>query len=76
MPIYEYICSDCDATFELLRPKGKANDPTICKQCNGTHTTRAISVFAAHSDGRALAGSGGGCAGCTPSAGCATCRAH
>jgi putative FmdB family regulatory protein len=73
MPIYEYYCKDCSATFELLRPKRQADERAVCKKCNGASTTRTISVFAAHSGGRALAGSGGGCAGCTPSAGCAGC---
>jgi putative FmdB family regulatory protein len=76
MPIYEYYCSDCNTTFELLRPKRQANELAVCKGCSGSHTSRTISVFAAHSGGRALAGSGGGCAGCAPSAGCATCRTH
>jgi putative FmdB family regulatory protein len=76
MPIYEYYCSDCNSKFELLRPKSKADDLSICKRCQGTHTSRAISVFAAHSGGKALAGSGGGCAGCAPSSACVSCRSH
>jgi hypothetical protein len=35
-----------------------------------------LSLFAAHSDGRSLAGSGGSCAGCTPSAACSSCRSR
>jgi putative FmdB family regulatory protein len=76
MPIYEFFCSDCETTFEVLRPKPKADDPAPCKSCNGTHTTRMLSVFAAHSNGRAVAGSGGGCGGCSPSGNCASCRSH
>jgi putative FmdB family regulatory protein len=76
MPIYEYHCDDCNASFEVLRPKSKADDLTICKHCQSSHTARMISLFAAHSDGRALAGSGGGCAGCTPSSACAGCRSN
>jgi putative FmdB family regulatory protein len=76
MPIYEYYCSDCGSKFELLRSKSQADDPCFCKHCQGTQTARTISLFAAHSDGRALAGSGGGCASCAPSAACATCRSR
>jgi len=76
MPIYEYYCSDCDAKFEVLRPKSKADEAPLCKRCHGIHTTRMLSLFAAHSDGRSLAGRGGSCAGCTPSAACSSCRSR
>jgi putative FmdB family regulatory protein len=74
MPIYEYYCGDCDSKFEVLRSKSKADDPPTCKHCQGPHTSRMISLFAAHSGGRALAGSGSSCSGCAPSSACATCR--
>jgi len=76
MPIYEYYCSECNSTFEMLRPKRKAGDLPLCKHCSGSKTSRTISLFAAHSDGRAVAGSGGGCGSCAPSGACATCRTH
>lgn len=76
MPIYEYYCNNCHSKFELLRSKGQADAPAVCKVCQGTHTSRTISLFAAHSEGKALAGSGGGCAGCAPSSACATCRSR
>jgi putative FmdB family regulatory protein len=76
MPIYEYQCNDCHTKFEMLRPRNKADDPPVCKKCQGTRTSRAISRFAAHSDGQVVAGNSGGCAGCSPSASCATCRSH
>lgn len=76
MPIYEYYCSDCHSKFEMLRPKSKSDEPANCKQCQGTHTSRMISLFAAHSDGQVLAGAGGGCAGCAPSSACSTCRSN
>jgi putative FmdB family regulatory protein len=76
MPIYEYYCSDCQTSFELLRPKRKADDRVECKRCEGRNTSRMISLFAAHSDGRAVAGTGGGCAGCAPSGACSTCGTH
>ena len=76
MPIYEYRCDDCDLTFEVLRRKRQADDAITCKRCDSSSTSRAISLFAAQSNGRALAGNGGGCAGCTSTGGCSTCRSH
>lgn len=35
MPLYEYHCSDCENTFEVIQ---KFSDPelTICSKCGGT----------------------------------------
>jgi putative FmdB family regulatory protein len=77
MPIYEYLCADCERTFEKLRPMSKANAPAVCVQCGSDHTSRAISLFAAISKGsngesRPISGTGGGCGSCA-SHNCATC---
>jgi putative FmdB family regulatory protein len=66
MPVYEYFCTDCRTKFEVLRPMSKANAPIACAKCSGKHTNRVLSVFAAHSEGKAVSGAGGG-------GGCATC---
>jgi len=73
MPIYEYICLDCDTSFEILRPMREADAPIQCKTCQSEHTLRKISVFAAHSGGKVITGnSGGGCAGCSGGS-CSSC---
>ena len=74
MPIYEYHCKDCDAHFDALRSMKDADSPIICKQCEGRHTVRQVSVFFAQSGGRVVAGnaSASGCAGC-PGGSCASC---
>ena len=45
MPIYEYQCNDCDTKFEMLRPRSKADTLAECKNCQGSHTSRAVSRF-------------------------------
>jgi len=76
MPVYEYYCKDCKTKFEALRPMSKADAPIACKKCEGKHTSRAISRFAAHSGGKAIAGAGGGgCASCGGGS-CSTCGAN
>jgi len=72
MPIYEYVCLDCNATFDILRPIAKADAPIACDDCESEHTSRTISVFYAQSDGRTLASTnGGGCA-CGGACSCAS----
>jgi putative FmdB family regulatory protein len=77
MPIYEYQCTDCQTTFEKLRPMSKADAPMSCSRCGSSHTSRAISLFAAISKGgngetRSVSGTGHSCASCGTHQ-CATC---
>ncbi len=71
MPLYEYICPDCQARFEVLRSFGQADAVVACPRCAGTQAHKQISAFAAISKdssggSRMVASSsaGGGCAGC------------
>lgn len=73
MPIYEYLCSDCQTKFDALRSMKEADSPIRCNNCKSIHTSRLLSVFFAQSGGQAIAGSnGGGCAGCSSSS-CVGC---
>jgi len=33
MPIYEYVCSDCNLKFERLRPLSQASEGVSCPRC-------------------------------------------
>ena len=74
MPLYEYLCLDCQNRFDALRSMKDADAPIECDQCQSQHTSRLISLFNAQSGGRVVAGSApaGGCAGCSASS-CASC---
>lgn len=61
MPLYEYFCSDCHNRFEALRPANQADAMIECERCQGLHTLRVLSVFAAVSNGQAMPGTSGGC---------------
>ncbi|HEY46964.1 MAG: hypothetical protein AMJ88_02870 [Anaerolineae bacterium SM23_ 63] len=65
MPIYEYICLDCETKFDALRSMSDADAPILCSNCESAHTSRTISLFAAHSDGRVVAGDGNTCNTCS-----------
>ncbi|MBN2555250.1 MAG: hypothetical protein JXA97_04860 [Anaerolineales bacterium] len=41
MPIYEFICRQCDAHYELRRPFAEASDPFYCPEC-GAETVKAL----------------------------------
>lgn len=78
MPIYEYVCQDCQAKFELRRGFGQADDPTICPNCQGGTARRLLSTFACFSkgDGGATTAVGGSsCASCSASS-CSSCGSH
>jgi putative FmdB family regulatory protein len=44
MPLFEYRCTDCDHTFELLM---RADTTLECPACHGAHLEKQWSVFAA-----------------------------
>jgi putative FmdB family regulatory protein len=73
MPIYEYVCNDCQAHYEQIVMSAKQK--IECPKCASERHTLQLSVFSAgkHSNGTASSGAtsaSGGC-GCTPhSCGC------
>lgn len=79
MPTYEYVCSDCNAQFELRRSIKQIDDPTTCPRCRGARVARQISKVIAfsHSDGGSVSALGGssGCGSCNSTA-CSTCASR
>ena len=74
MPLYEYLCKDCNTKFEMLRPMSQVDKTAACPECE-TSAPRVFSVFAAFTSGQdegfaPIAGAGGGCGCCGPD-GCA-----
>ena len=59
MPIYEYTCPSCGATFELRRPMSQATEPASCPTCK-VASPRAISRLARVSPGGGAGGDEGG----------------
>jgi putative FmdB family regulatory protein len=68
MPIYEYVCQECESRYERLTLSG--NGKPECPKCGSKRSTLQFSVFAAHTDNgtsthSTAPASGSGC-GCTP----------
>ena len=64
MPIFEYICRDCDHPFEALiigNGKGKA----ACPKCHSKNLVPQLSVFAVQAKGAVSSN--------IPSGGCGSC---
>jgi len=73
MPLYEYVCVDCDAKFEELRSLGRMDEPASCPEGHASGR-RVLSMFAAltrDAGGGASSIGGGGCGGC--GGGCTNC---
>jgi putative FmdB family regulatory protein len=63
MPLYEYLCLDCNSLFDGLRPMTEADDPFECESCGSLNSSRMISVFNAQtSSGSGVGAAAGGCA--------------
>jgi len=50
MPLYEYQCSDCSRTFDLLRPYHRADETLDCPVCGSDRVRRKMSVIALRLD--------------------------
>jgi putative FmdB family regulatory protein len=48
MPVYEYACQSCGASFERFHKSLHAREPIQCPQCSSEAVERKLSVFAAH----------------------------
>ena len=77
MPVYEYLCTDCNKNFEL-RQKFSDEPATECPSCGGT-VKKLISstAFTLKGGGWYAEGYGGasgsGSSGCPSGGGCAGC---
>lgn len=75
MPIYEYVCSSCEAKFELLRPISQFNEAASCPQCDNS-AERVLSRFACFTtddDGFTSMLGGDPCSSCSATS-CDTCN--
>jgi putative FmdB family regulatory protein len=70
VPIYQYECPACQATFEeLIRSQGEEAQ-LKCPQCGERELVRQPSVFAAHAAPERAPARAGGCGQCSPDGGC------
>jgi putative FmdB family regulatory protein len=79
MPVYEYLCGDCNQKFELFVPQRMSVDGVVCKECHSPKVRKLVSSFAsvgaaggAETDVSysASESTGGGCCGGACGCGC------
>lgn len=71
MPIFEFVCLDCQAEFERLVRSASAE--IVCPQCGSAKVRKKFSAFAAKTSSGFTPSSGGGCGGCS-SHNCGSCH--
>ena len=63
MPLFEFICQECQAKFELLvRIQEKEHQ---CPQCYSRNIKKKFSPFGMKSNNKFISSIGGGCGTCT-----------
>jgi putative FmdB family regulatory protein len=69
MPIYEYVCMECESHFEELV---RGEEQIACPDCASARVSRQFSTFAVHGVAKpsAVGGGGGGGGCCGGSCGC------
>jgi putative FmdB family regulatory protein len=68
VPIYEYVCMECESHFEELV---RGDEHVACPDCAATNVAKQFSSFAVHGAAKSspsFGGGGGGC--CGGSCGC------
>ncbi len=63
MPLYEYRCETCGATFEKLRRFQDADAPIECPNCESPEVERLLSAFATGGGGYGTEASSASCGG-------------
>lgn len=46
MPVYEYLCGDCNQKFELFVPQRMSANGVVCKECHSSKVRKLVSSFA------------------------------
>ena len=45
MPIFEYICNDCNTKYEVLHKSASKQEKVVCPECNSGNYRKLLSSF-------------------------------
>jgi putative FmdB family regulatory protein len=51
MPLFEFVCTDCEQSFEELLRSADAAGEVACPRCGGDQVKKKLSTFASKSSG-------------------------
>jgi putative FmdB family regulatory protein len=66
MPIYEFVCDECQQAFEELVRSASAIDEVICPGCQSEHVSKKLSTFASKVAGGSSYSSAPAAPSCSP----------
>lgn len=66
MPIFEFVCQECEAPFEELVRSATAVDEVACPFCESDKVAKQISTFASKVSGSSSSFSNAAAASCSP----------
>jgi putative FmdB family regulatory protein len=67
MPIFEFMCTDCNEPFEELVRSANAVEDVDCPSCGSTHVKKKISTFASKVAGTGTSSYSSSASSCAPS---------
>ena len=67
MPIFEFMCTDCDEPFEELVMSATSIDEVECPSCGSQHIEKMISIFATNVTSGATNSFSSSASSCAPS---------
>jgi len=73
MPIYEFICSKCNAEFDKLTSFDWKSAGVSCPECGSEELNRIVSLVGVKSGGKMLGSGSDACTTCSSTA-CSTCH--
>ncbi|HRD01158.1 MAG TPA: zinc ribbon domain-containing protein [Candidatus Saccharicenans sp.] len=71
MPLYEYICLQCQHRFEALVKMNQSE--VTCPRCQSHQVKKLVSSFGIGENSSRIKGSSGSCSNCSSSS-CSTCH--
>ena len=63
MPLYEYLCEECQTVTEWLVGVGSGSEDPVCGECGSAAMRRMLSTFAAHNGSQSAPDSSAPCCG-------------
>lgn len=66
MPIYEYVCKDCNVHFEVFTTSIQSAEVVKCKECNSLNVKKTISASSFRLGNSGSSIPSGALSGCSP----------